>query len=70
VPAPAGSGTKRLHQLAQLADTIAGQDERWAIAFLSIKECGSNGWEIAAAPVRQRKQQMDLALDVMPPMDG
>jgi hypothetical protein len=56
--------------LAELADTIAGQDERWAIAVLRIKECGSSSWEIAAAAVRQREQQMDLALDVVPSMDG
>jgi len=47
---------KRLNQLAQLADSIAGQEERWAIAFLRSKECGSCGRKIAAAAVRQREQ--------------
>jgi hypothetical protein len=55
-----------------LAGAVSGQDQRWAIAFLFLRteERGSSGWEIAATPVRQRKQQMDLALDVMPPMHG
>jgi hypothetical protein len=55
----------------ELADGIARQNERWAAAFFrSTEECSSNGWEIAATPIGQREQQMDLALDVMPPVDG
>jgi hypothetical protein len=68
--APAGSGCKRLDQPVELADGIARQNERWAAAFLRTEECSSNGWEIAATPIGQREQQMDLALDVMPPVNG
>jgi hypothetical protein len=55
----------------ELPDGIARQNERWAAAFFrSTEECSSNGWEIAATPIGQREQQMDLPPDVMPPVDG
>ena len=61
---------KPVDQLAELANAVSRQEERRAIAFLRIKERGSGGREIAAAPVRQREQQMDLALNVVPAMHG
>jgi hypothetical protein len=57
-------------QLPELANAVSRQHERRAIAFLRIKECGSGGREIASAPVRQREQQMDLALNMVPAMHG
>lgn len=61
---------KPIDQLAELANAVSRQDERRAITFWRIKECGSGGWEIATAPVWQREQQLDLALNVVPAMDG
>jgi len=53
-----------------LAGAVPGQEQCWALALLRTKECGSSGWEITAAPIRQRQKQMDLALDVVPAVDG
>ena len=67
--APASSGLKRIGQLAELADSIAGQHERCAIISFHIKERRSSGWEIPPASIGQREQYMDLAMDVVPAMD-
>jgi hypothetical protein len=61
---------KPVNQQPELANAVSRQDKRRVIALLRIKECGASGREIAAAPVRQREQQMDLSLNVVPAMHG
>jgi hypothetical protein len=70
VATPAATSLHGLDQLAKLADAISGYHEPWAIIVLRTEECGSRRWEIRTASVWKGDQQVDLALDVMPAVDG
>ncbi len=67
---PAATRLKRLYQLAELAHAFSGQDERWWVTFLCLKQCRSASRQVAATPVGERNQQVDLALDTVPAVDG
>ena len=67
---PAAARLQGLDQLAELTDAVAGHDDRWPVRLLRVKQRGTSGWKVTAASVGQRKQQVDLAVDAVPAVDG
>jgi shikimate 5-dehydrogenase len=66
---PAAPRLKRLYQLAEPAQAICGQDQRW-VTFRRLEQCRSARRQVATTPIGERNHQVDLALKAVPGVDG